>query len=425
MTEGDGAAERVERPGNINAELTADGQNLRRERLVYLDHVEVGDRHRQPLQQASGGLDRAEAHGFGCQSGDMAAEHPGAWLNAQLSGPGSGHHQGRGRSVVHRARVARRDASALALHWRQRGQLRQGRSRARTVVTLDDGAADRYRQDFPGERPVVAGGHRPALREHGELVHVLARDPVLGRDPLRRLVYGDVHIVDEVRAAAVGQPRVEIAGLERAAAAGDALDARHDERVALAGLDGVMRHAQGLERGRAEPVHRRARHGVGQPGQLADDAPEVIRLLAGRRRHAADDVVHASPGYLGMAPEQLVDDERGHVVGPHIHQAALVGAPDRRAQRVDDNSLGHDDVLACPALMLVRACSTTPGSLRRTTLPDAVRGISSTNATDDSRLYADIRSATKAWNSSGVAAEPARRTIATAGRWPAFSSGTG
>src|SRR6476661_5766244 len=44
------------------AELAEDGETLRRERFVQLDHVEVTDLQPEPLHQLLGGRSRADAH---------------------------------------------------------------------------------------------------------------------------------------------------------------------------------------------------------------------------------------------------------------------------------------------------------------------------------------------------------------------------
>ena len=44
---------------------------------------------------------------------------------------------------------------------------------------------------------------------------------------------------------------------------------------------------------------------------------------------------------LGVALEQLVDDEGAHLVGAQLGQRALEGAADRRADGVDDHCFGH------------------------------------------------------------------------------------
>src|SRR5260370_11422981 len=61
VAQGDGAAVHVE-PVDVDAELAVGGDDLRRERLVDLDQVDVGDGHADPPHRLPGRLDGAQAH---------------------------------------------------------------------------------------------------------------------------------------------------------------------------------------------------------------------------------------------------------------------------------------------------------------------------------------------------------------------------
>ena len=71
VAEGDGAAVDVELVPR-DAELVADGHDLRGERLVDLDEVDVVDGHAGPRRAPAARLDRAEAHDLGVEAGDAA-----------------------------------------------------------------------------------------------------------------------------------------------------------------------------------------------------------------------------------------------------------------------------------------------------------------------------------------------------------------
>ena len=80
--------------------------------------------------------------------------------------------------------------------------------------------------------------------------------------------------------------------------AADRLHAGGHEDVALAGLDGVGRHADGLQRGRAVAVDRDAGDVV-EPGQDGGHPGHVVAGLAGRLAAAEDDVLDLGGVELG------------------------------------------------------------------------------------------------------------------------------
>ena len=77
---------------------------------------------------------------------------------------------------------------------------------------------------------------------------------------------------------------------------------------------------------------------------------------------------------LGVALDQRAQRHGGEVVGPHVLQRALGGAPDRRADRVDDDGFGHGSVSLfghearrCYAAARAAApAAAAPASVRRT-----------------------------------------------------------
>ena len=123
------------------------------------------------------------------------------------------------------------------------------------------------------------------------------------------------------------------------AVAADALHTGGDEGVALAGLDGVGGHADGLQARRAVAVDGDA--GCLQPGQEARDPGDVEALLARGRAAAHHQVVDLVLGQLRHLVQQRGDHLRGEVVGPHVGQRALEGPADRAAGGGDDDGLGH------------------------------------------------------------------------------------
>jgi hypothetical protein len=72
-----------------------------------------------------------------------------------------------------------------------------------------------------------------------------------------------------------------------------------------------------------------------------DDPAHVERLLALRKADARDHLLHRGGVHVGVALEQLVHDERAHVVGAQRRERALEGAADGGAEGVDDHCFGH------------------------------------------------------------------------------------
>src|SRR5205085_1605894 len=105
-------------------------------------------------------------------------------------------------------------------------------------------------------------------------------------------------------------------------------------QIPLAGLDRVSGLADGLEAGRAEPVHRGPRHLDRKAGEQRGHPRHVAVVLAGGVRAAEHDVVESVAGHT-VALHHGLDDAGRHVVGPHRREPAAV-SPDRRSNGVDD-----------------------------------------------------------------------------------------
>ena len=98
--------------------------------------------------------------------------------------------------------------------------------------------------------------------------------------------------------------------------AADGLDAGGDEAVALARLDRVERHADGLQARRAVAVDGDAGDVV-EPGEHSDDTGDVEATFAGRLADAHHQVVDIGALHLRHLLHQRLDDLRRHVVGAH------------------------------------------------------------------------------------------------------------
>ena len=183
MTERDRAAVRVQLLAErIDPELPRHRQHLGRERLVQLDDVHVLDRHPRPSQHSPDGLDRPDAHDLRLDAGHGRGDDSRPRTDPELARPLLAHHDDRGRSVVQRARVARRHPAVGLERRLERRQSLQRRLPPRPVV-LRDAVPGRH---LAVEEARVLGRHGALLRALCVLVHVLARDVPSLSDVLRR-----------------------------------------------------------------------------------------------------------------------------------------------------------------------------------------------------------------------------------------------
>ena len=86
VADGDGAAVDVELV-EVDAQVAVARDDLRGERLVDLDQVDVVDGHAGALQRLLRGLDRAVAHDLRGQAGDAGGDDPGQRGEAELARP--------------------------------------------------------------------------------------------------------------------------------------------------------------------------------------------------------------------------------------------------------------------------------------------------------------------------------------------------
>jgi hypothetical protein len=124
----------------VDAEVTGGRDDLRRERLVELDQVDVVDGHAGASECLAARTDWPEPHDLGVQRRDAARDDAGQGSDPQLASARVAHHDDRRGAVVERARVARRD---LAVGSERRLELRQLLDRGvgtRPVVLVDDAA---------------------------------------------------------------------------------------------------------------------------------------------------------------------------------------------------------------------------------------------------------------------------------------------
>ena len=142
----------------VEAELADHREALRRERLVQLDEVEVGDADAGPREQLAHGRHRPDAHHARIDAGDGAADEAAEGLGAERARLLLARDHERGGAVVEAARVAGGDRAALAERRLQRRELLGARVRPRVLVARD--VADR--DELVGEAAGLVGC-RPAL----------------------------------------------------------------------------------------------------------------------------------------------------------------------------------------------------------------------------------------------------------------------
>jgi hypothetical protein len=164
---------------------------------------------------------------------------------------------------------------------------RGGAGTRAVVVSTRRCRRQRDRGDLVGEEAVLDVGDGALLAEGGELVHLLAGHALFSRTfsavwPIAMYMsgspsgglHGGCRPASAPCARPGGEDRVRGGVAGAGAVAADGLDAGGDEAVALAGLDGVGRHADRLQAGRAVAVDGDAGHVV-EAGEDGDDAADV------------------------------------------------------------------------------------------------------------------------------------------------------
>ena len=168
---------------------------------------------------------------------------------------------------------------------RERGELRRRRVVADRLVVLEGarlglaGGRDLDRVDLLGKPPGVAGRGSVLMRAQREGIDLLPRQLIAIGDVLSRLHHVDVGVTGEqvrIRRAAGARPhRVEqqhrsarhegrLALHERPSGTGHRLDPAGQADRQLVASDRVRDLDRAGQRGRAEPVDGRGRHGVGE-----------------------------------------------------------------------------------------------------------------------------------------------------------------
>ena len=281
------------------------------------------------------------------------------------------------RPVVDAGRVARGHRPARPHDRLQFGEPFRGRVMPGMFVLSDrdrPGLATRHLDcDHPRrQRATHLCRLRPRLRAKGEGVLVGAAHLEFLGDVLAGLRHridavlrlhqrvdeapADGGVVD-LRASLIGGLR--LAHHQRRACHG--FHAAGDDEVEFAGTDRSRGGPDGVEPRGAEPVHRRARHAVRQPGEQRRHARDVAVVLARLIGAAEDDFVDGL-GKSGMARQECPYRNRGEVVGPHFRQGAAVTA-DRRADRIANEGVAAH--ASPPWARAVRACNSrsTPSSV--------------------------------------------------------------
>ncbi len=167
MPEGDAGSVHVQ-PLEPVVELpvTQDREHLRGERLVELDHVDVGQAETRALQRPGGGGDGTDAHRLRRHPGDRPRHQPAQRAEAELGGLLGVGDDARRRAVVLTAGVAggHGGVGVLARHHRTQARERlEAGVRARVLVHVDDRVTNRHGHQLGGETTLPVRRDRPLV----------------------------------------------------------------------------------------------------------------------------------------------------------------------------------------------------------------------------------------------------------------------
>ena len=217
-----------------------------------------------------------------------------------------------------------------------------------------------HRNDLLAKVAAIDGIQRPALAFEGKCVLFLAANcparysavtakfkDILGRFAHRfkreHLLQFGVRIAPTKRRVPcrdiTGGPERPAVLWQRIGGAGHALHASGDVGFALAAADCPCGLIYRVQTAGAKAVHRDAAGRLGKPGQQECHSGNVTIVLAGLIGAAKIDLldfrrVHA------RALNDLTDDQRSHVIGPHTRECAGVAA-DRGTNSVNDYNVLH------------------------------------------------------------------------------------
>src|SRR5579884_2926758 len=196
----DGAAVGIELT-LVNAELADDGDALRGEGLVQLDHVNVRKLQAGAGQRLADGGDGADAHHLRADARDGRGEHARLGLDAPLLRLLRRDDDRGGGAVVERAAVAGGDGASLDERRLQLGERLHRGVAARALIDGEERAVgQRHGHDLALGDARVAGGERLLVAAQGEGVLLLAGDAVLPGQVLGGQAHGDVGLRPVLRA---------------------------------------------------------------------------------------------------------------------------------------------------------------------------------------------------------------------------------
>src|SRR5439155_14137448 len=192
----------------VQAELLLDREVLRRERLVHLHPIHLGQAHPGALQRLPCGRRRADAHDLGLDARYAPGDQPADRLETALLRERRRRYYTGARAVRDARGVPRRHHTLLAEDRGKFGEALGGGIGTHVLVggprlrLLRLPIGDRHRTDLVGEPAPLPRGRRRLLAPQRVAVHVGALDAVLRREILRR----DPHWAPAI---AVGEPLPE------------------------------------------------------------------------------------------------------------------------------------------------------------------------------------------------------------------------
>ena len=209
------------------------------------------------------------------------------------------------------------------------------------------------------------------MRACGKLVHLLAGDAFDFAYVLGSLTHRDVHVGDSLRwgprwlttgCACLGaltrslEDRIRCGVACATGVAADGFDTGSDEAITLACLDGMRRHANGLQARRAVAIDGDAGDIV-QSSEHGNHACDVETTLTCRLTATHDEILDIAGLYLWHFGHEGPNDLRAHVVGAQVDERTFVGATNGATGGCDDDCFGHDVILSNSCHGTIRTCS--------------------------------------------------------------------
>ena len=380
MTERDRPTIRIH-PGHVDLRiLPVPGEHRGGERLVDLDHVEVGQRQARTLQDLGRRRDRSGEHQLRIGARDREVDEARSRPQAEAISHGVAHDQQPGGTVGDLGAVARRDPTVLLERRTERTELGQVGD-ANPFVGRHQLAVDVVqRHDLALEAAFRRGPSGPFVGCEGEGVELVARETPLLGDQLRRdaLGYEPSDIGVPGRHPRPEREAILAVGHRRAHRyPGHRLHTGRNHDVVRTGHHALGGEVGGLLRRAALAVDRGAGYRFRPAGSEDRVAGHVGGLLPHLHDAAHDDIVNS----CRIDPRSFL--QRNEHLGREIDRVPVlqssVSSAERRAYRFDDHGFGHGPCLP------TTACASQRGRIASQDHAVELRGVSNRGSTDRRR----------------------------------------